>query len=88
MLQRGVITSMNINVIMIIVIIAITITNVVMITIIITITITVTFKNIYIYSHNELNKPSCYYCHQCYSTQNQTQYSNTVTVHFIRLDTK
>ena len=86
MLQRGVITSMNINVIMIIVIIAITITNVVMITIMITITITVTFKNIY--SYNELNKPSCYYCHQCYSTQNQTQYSNTVTVHFIRLDTK
>ena len=84
MLQRGVITSTNINVIMITVIIAITIANVVMITIIIaitianvvmiTITITVTFKNIYIYSHNELNKPSCYYCHQCYSTQNQTQY--------------
>ena len=78
MLQRGVITSMNINVIMSTVIIAITITNVVMLTTIIT--IMVTFKNIYIYIyiyiylHNELNKPSCYYCHQCYSTQNQTQY--------------
>ena len=49
-LQRGVITSMNINVIMITVIIAITISNVIVITIIIT--ITVTFKNIYIHIMN------------------------------------